>query len=241
MEISDSRPAIHVGRETCDDVTWRRLAGPHCVATPFSLSFSLRHRNEKKKKSEGCRVSKYHTTPPAYLPFRLLVSHHSDRKVKADLYTLRQPRKNKKKMCLEKQPQLLESFLFFSFSPQFYLAVSPPSFQPLELMMAFFHFLFYLFVTILPTCVLGWMLSQQDEMECRLLKCHLFFYLILADVAPPPYTRLGLNHDRPHRLPSYPVESLETGGTNQYSSTGSNLGRYYSIKISNWQWTNADL
>jgi hypothetical protein len=51
------------------------------------------------------------------------------------------------------------------------------------------------------------------------------FFSPFADVAPPPYTRLGLNHDRPSRLTnSYPVESLETGGTNQYSSTGSNLG-----------------
>ncbi|XP_046649978.1 mothers against decapentaplegic homolog 6-like [Daphnia pulicaria] len=54
--------------------------------------------------------------------------------------------------------------------------------------------------------------------------CNPYHWSRLSDVAPPPYTRLGLNHDRPSRLTnSYPVESLETGGTNQYSSTGSNL------------------
>lgn len=54
--------------------------------------------------------------------------------------------------------------------------------------------------------------------------CNPYHWSRLSDVAPPPYTRLGLNHDRPNRLTnSYPVESLETGGTNQYSSTASNL------------------
>lgn len=66
--------------------------------------------------------------------------------------------------------------------------------------------------------------TVSKGMSISISFCFVFSYPF-ADVAPPPYTRLGLNHDRPNRLTnSYPVESLETGGTNQYSSTASNLG-----------------
>lgn len=129
----------------------------------------------------------------------------------------RQLRKNK--MLSRKTTPARKLFLF---SLQYFLLtwnVFPPL-NPWSWWWPFFQLLLSL-----PTCVLGWMLSQQDEMECRLWNIWLNFSF-LADVAPPPYTRLGLNHDRPHRLPSYPVESLETGGTNQYSSTGSNLGNW---------------
>jgi hypothetical protein len=82
------------------------------------------------------------------------------------------------------------------------------------------------FLVLLP--VLSLMLSRDGKnfFVWKVLTFMLFsFFFPFADVAPPPYTRLGLNHDRPCRLTnSYPVESLETGGTNQYSSTGSNLG-----------------
>jgi len=46
-----------------------------------------------------------------------------------------------------------------------------------------------------------------------------------SDVAPPPYSRLAMTLDRPGRLsvPPPPAESLETGGTNQYSSSNTNL------------------
>ena len=52
-------------------------------------------------------------------------------------------------------------------------------------------------------------------------------------MAPPPYSRLVMNLERPGRLAvvSRPVESLETGGTNQYSSSNTNLGNVSFFKI----------